>query len=80
MKTFREHITEKEGNSYESYKKSFNTTIEEINKIISYGRSLDMDNKLINPLLDAVKNIHLVDDAITKANDIEDAVEKPNKW
>lgn len=69
MKTFKEFtLTEKEDDkSYGNYTKNFGHAIEDIGKIIEYGRSIEMDNKLINPLLDALKGLHTADDAIRNA-------------
>ena len=70
MKNFKEYLSEgrpKEDNVYSTYVKDFGGAIEHIGSIIEYGRSIDMDNKLINPLLDAIKGLHLADDAIRVA-------------
>lgn len=68
MKSFKEialqEVKDTPNVSFES--ESFNA-ITAINKLIEYGRDLDIDNKSINPLLDAIKNIHIVGDSIRRA-------------
>jgi len=61
------------------YKANVKHAIEDINKLIEYGRKLEMDNKLLNPLLDAIKSIHTAEDAIAKAYEASITPEEPEE-
>jgi hypothetical protein len=80
MKTFKEFNEAKETD----YKVNVKHAIEDINKIIDYGRKIEMDDKALNPLLDAIKSIHTGSDAITKALIPKESKEEPKepveKW
>ena len=90
MKDFRDFVTEapKEDKvGYSTYKKNLQSTITYINTLIDYGRKIEMDNKQLNPLLDALKNIHSGDDSIRAAYEISSSPEekkenkeKQNQW
>jgi len=67
MKDFRDFIVEVKGDGYSEYKKNLKISISGINKLIEYGRKTEVDNRYINPLLDALKGLHLADDAIRGA-------------
>ena len=89
MKTFREY-TELEVSELKIDKKSYvrfsQEAIKNINLLIEYGRKeANLDNKQLNPLLDAIKNIHTGEDAIRKTQVIIDADDGKNlkddkKW
>ncbi len=93
MKNFRDFVTEApddvkvDKSGYSTYKKDLKNTIDNLNTLIDYGRKIEMDNKALNPLLDALKSIHTGDDAIRGAyeisiappEEIEDK-EKPKQW
>lgn len=71
MKSFREHISIKSTEINElkidskSYQKFSTEAIKNINLMIEYGRkTVGLDNKQLNSLFDAVKNIHAGEDAI----------------
>lgn len=79
MKSFKDMaLYEAEDN----YNKNYKDALKNLEAIISYGRKMDMNNKLINPLLDAVKNLHSVDDSIKNAlaPEEEKPKEKPKTW
>jgi ATP-dependent RNA circularization protein (DNA/RNA ligase family) len=69
MKTFKEYagvpnINEKE----ESFQKFSAEAIKNINSLIEFGRkTAELDNAQLNPLLDAIKNIHKGEDVIRKS-------------
>ena len=80
MKDFKEFVTEApkssaEG-SYKSYQDNLKSAIAGLNQIIDYGRAMKMDNKQLNPLLDALKNVHTGDDAIRVAYELSIAPEE----
>ena len=78
MKSFKDHVQEINELKIDSktYQTFVNTALKNLNMMIEYGRKVKMDNKQLNPLLDAVKNIHNGDDAIRKA---KEEVETPEK-
>ena len=91
MKNFREFVTEapkKDKGVYSTYKTNLKNTITNLNTLIDYGRKIEIDNKALNPLLDALKNIHTGDDAIRGAYEIsiappeelENEKEKQKQW
>ena len=78
MENFKEFNEAKKAKE-EGYKANVKHAIDDIDKIIEYGRKLEMDNKLLNPLLDAIKSIHTAEDAITKAYEESIAPEEPEE-
>ena len=85
MKTFREHVSEKaETKKVEKvetkidakgFEKCSAEAIKHINMMIEFGRKSEMDNKALNPLLDAIKNIHAGEDSIRKATEVKEEPE-----
>ena len=77
MKTFKEMAINELKIDSKSYTKFSTEAIKNINMMIEYGRkTVGLDNKQLNPLLDAIKNIHGGEDAIRKV--LEDK-EKPEE-
>ena len=48
MKTFREISEVTNNQSHAAYTSNVKKTIEELNKLIDYGRKIEMDNKQLN--------------------------------
>lgn len=70
MKTFREFAGDVNELKIDSktYEKFAVQAIKNINMMVEYGRkAANLDNKQLNPLLDAIKNIHSGEDAIRKS-------------
>lgn len=71
MKDFKEFVSEapedKNKGSYKAYQSNLKDAIASLNQLIDYGRVMKMDNKQLNPLLDALKNVHTGDDSIRMA-------------
>jgi len=85
MKTFREQvIEEKADKGYTEYKKNFNVAINSMNAIVDYGRKIEVDNAALNPILEAIKNLHAGDDIIQNAlfpkEEEEAPKDKPKNW
>jgi hypothetical protein len=82
MKTFKEYAEFSEINELKIDKKSYtkfsSEAIKNINLMIEFGRkTAGLDNKQLNSLLDAIKNIHNGEDAIRIS--FEQADEKENE-
>jgi len=85
MKNFKDYSASiieaeiKKENS-KTFEKSGAEAIKLINSIIEFGRnSTNLDNKQLNPLLDAIKNIHSGQDAIRKSSAEPENIPKEKK-
>jgi len=87
MKTFKEFAVneaekeeknepKQEPKDIKSFEKNSVEAIKNINAMIEFGRQFqDLDNKQLNPLLEAIKNIHAGEDCIRKAAEVKEEPE-----